>query len=79
MSLPAQNFRAIGIKGQGSIFNVIDTTPVTGGLALTILTGIKTITVGTGWTLKVNMLDISDGGSLYYRPSCFQYRRFYLL
>jgi len=63
-SLPAQNFRAIGIKGQGSIFNIIDTTPVTGGVAFTALTGIKTLTVGIGWTLNVSNLVIVPPGSL---------------
>ena len=73
MSLPAQNFRAVGIKGQGSIFNVIDTTPETGGLALTVLTGIKTITVGTGWTLNVGILDITEPGSIVVGPISINY------
>lgn len=73
MSLPAENFRAVGIKGQGSIFNIIDTTPVTGGTALTALTGFKTFTIGTGWTLNVGSLVISNPGSFTVGPLTFNY------
>ena len=71
MPLSTQNFRAIGIKGQGSIFNIIDTTPVTGGTAFTVLTGLKTLTVGTGWTLNVSNLTINEPGSLTIGPLTF--------
>jgi len=60
----AQNFRSVGIRGQGSLFNIIDTTPDTGGLVFSVLTGVKRITVSPGYTLAVANLELGDIGSL---------------
>jgi len=64
MTFTAQNFRSVGIRGQGSLFNIIDTTPGTGGLVFSVLTGIKKITVSPGYTLAVANLELGNLSSL---------------
>jgi len=64
MSLLSKNFSAVGIKGIGSLFNILDTTPGNEGTILSIVTGIKKITITSGYTLDVSNISIGNLGSL---------------
>jgi len=64
MSLFSKNFSAVGIKGVGSLFNILDTTPGNEGTILSIVTGVKKITITPGYMLDVSNISIGELGAL---------------